>query len=188
MSERKFTYLLTCNHKNNTSNSKENNTLITKFNYAVTKEEKVPVLKKALLRQNSNLEKYPQKNQVCSPKLKDGKSTRELESNNSPSVTRFIQNPSKFWMYVTNACKLQNIFTNFFNRFVFLIIFFSFLFRNCTIVDEPPFNVNFYNYTTIARIFSHFDYIDVYDKYFFKHEALRIDLENRHITLYSKNI
>ena len=69
------------NNKNNTSNSKENNnTLIAialpktdaKLNYAAIKEEKVPVPKKALLRQNTNLAKYPQKNQMRLPKLKDG--------------------------------------------------------------------------------------------------------------------
>ena len=69
------------NNKNNTINSKENNnTLIAialpktdaKLNYAAIKEEKVPVPKKALLRQNTNLAKYPQKNQMRLPKLKDG--------------------------------------------------------------------------------------------------------------------
>ena len=64
-----------------------------KFNYAVIKEERVPVPKKALLRQNTNLEKYPQKNQIRLQELKDGKSTRELEFDNSSCVTCFIQNP-----------------------------------------------------------------------------------------------
>ena len=35
-------------------------------------------------------------------------------------------------------------------------------------------------------IFCRTDYIDFYDKYFFKHETLRKDLENNYITLYSK--
>ena len=120
------------------------------------------------------------------PKLKDGKSIRELESDNSSCATCFLQNPSIFWTYVMNTCKLRYIFTNLFIRFVFFIIFFSFLFRNFTIVDEPSLNMNFYNYSTITRIFSRTDYIDFYGKYFFKYETLRIDLENRHITLHSK--
>ena len=91
------------NNKNNTSNSKENNnTLITivlpntdaKCNYAAIKEEKSPFPKKLLLRQNTNIEKYLQKNQIRLPRLKDGKSTRELESDNSSCVTCFVQNPS----------------------------------------------------------------------------------------------
>ena len=60
------------------------------------------------------------------------------------------------------------------------------LFRHFTVVDEPPLNLNFYSYNTITRIFSRTDYIDFYEKYFFKHKTLRIDLENRHITLHSK--
>ena len=87
-----------------------------------------------------------------------------------------------FWTYVTSTCELRYIFTNFFTGF----LFFSFLFRNFTVVDEPPLKLNFYNYSTVARIFSCTDYIDFYEKYFFKYEALRIDLENRHITLHSK--
>ena len=77
---------------------------------------------------------------------------------------------------------------------MFFIIFFSFLSRHFTSVDEPTLDLNFYNYSTItfynhstiARIFSHTDYIDSYEKYFFKLEALRKDLENIHITLFSK--
>ena len=46
--------------------------------------------------------------------------------------------------------------------------------------------MNYYNYGTITRIFSRTDYIDFYDKYFFKHETLRKDLTNNHITLHSK--
>ena len=96
--------------------------------------------------------------------------------------------------YVTNTCKSRYIFPNFLTRFVFFIIFFSFLFRHFTSVDEPTLDLNFYNYSTItfynystiARIFSHTDYIDSYEKYFFKLEALRKDLENIHITLFSK--
>ena len=38
----------------------------------------------------------------------------------------------------------------------------------------------------LIRIFCRTDYIDFYDKYFFKHETLRKDLENNYITLYSK--
>ena len=91
-----------------------------------------------------------------------------------------------FWTYVTNTCKLRYIFTNFFTRFVFFIIFFSFLFISFTIVDEPPLNLIFCNYSTITRIFRCTDYIDFYEKYFFKHETLRLDLENRHITSHSK--
>ena len=79
------------NNNNNQSNSKKNiikskennNTLSTialrktdpKCNHAAIKEEKPPVPRKALIRQNSNLEKYPQKNQIGLPKLKDRKST-----------------------------------------------------------------------------------------------------------------
>ena len=157
-----------------------------KFDYAAITEEKAPVPKKTLLRQNANIEKYAQKNQKRLPKLKDGKSTRELESDDSSYITCFLQNPSMFWIYVTNTCKLRYIFTNLFTGFVFFIIFFSFLFRHFTIVDEPPLNLNFYNNSTITRIFSYTDYIDFCEKYFFKHETLRIDLENRHITLHSK--
>ena len=87
------------NNKNNTINSKgNNNTLIkiglpktdAKFNYAAIKEEKVPVLKKALLRQNTNLDKYSQKNQIRLHKLEDGKSIRQLESDNSSRVLHKI--------------------------------------------------------------------------------------------------
>ena len=103
-----------------------------------------------------------------------------------------------------NTCKLRYIFTNIFTRFVFFIKSFSFLFRHFTIADEPPFNLNFYNYSTstivdhrpfslnfynystITRTFSRTDYIDFYEKYFFKHQTLRKDLENSHITLHSK--
>ena len=35
-------------------------------------------------------------------------------------------------------------------------------------------------------IFSRTDYIEFYEKYFFKHETFKADLENSHITLYSK--
>ena len=189
-----------------------------KFNYAAIKEEKEPVPKKEVPRDNTNTEKYPQKNQICLPKLKDGKSSRELEPNNSSCVTCFVQNPSILLTYVMNTCKLRYIFTNFFTRFVFRIIFFSFLFRHFTIVDEPPFNLNFYDYSTIVdelpfnlnfynysnivddppfnlnfcncstitRTCSRSDYIDFYEKYFFKCETLRKDLENSHITLHSK--
>ena len=183
------------NNKNNTSNSKENsNMLITialpktdlKFNYAAIKEEETSVPKQALLRQNTNLEKYPQKNQIRLLKFKDWKSSRKLESHNSSCVTSFVQNPPMFWTYVTNNCKLRYIFTDFFTGFVFFIILFSFLFRHFTIVDEPQLNLNFYNYSTITRIFSRTGYIDFYKKYFFKHETLRIDLEKRHITWHSK--
>ena len=154
------------------------------------------VPKKVLLIQNTNIEKYPQKNQIRLPKLKDGKSTRELESDNSSCVTCFVQNPSMFWTYVMNTCKLRYIFTNLFTGFVFFTIFFSFLFRHFTVVDEPPINMkfynkppinlNFYSNSTTTRIFTRSDYIDLYEKYFFKHATLRMDLENRHITLHSK--
>ena len=122
------------------------------------------------------------------------------------------------WTYIMNTCKLRYIFTNIFTRFVFFIKSFSFLFRHFTIVDDPPFNLNFYhysnivddppfnlnfynystivdhrpfsfnfyNYSTITRTFSRTDYIDFYEKYFFKHQTLRKDLENSHITLHSK--
>ena len=66
------------------------------------------------------------------------------------------------------------------------IIFFSFLFRHFTIADDPPFILNFYNYSTITRTFSRTDYIDCYEKHFFKQETLREDLDNSHITLHSK--
>ena len=80
------------NNKKNTANSQEKiNILITivlpkadaKFNHAADKEEKAPVPKKVLLRQNTNIEKYPQKNQIRLPEYRDGKSTREFESDNS---------------------------------------------------------------------------------------------------------
>ena len=47
----------------------------------------MPVPKKVLLRQKTNIEKHQQKNQIWLTKLKDGKSTRELESDNSSCVT-----------------------------------------------------------------------------------------------------
>ena len=201
------------NDKNNSSNSKENNnTLITivlqktdtKFNFAAIKEEKAPVPKKALPRENINTEKYPQMNQIHLAKLKNGKLTRELEPDNSFCVACFVQNPSMLWTYVMNTCKLRYIFTNFFRRFLIFIIFFSFLFRHFTIVDDPPFNLNFYNYSTIVddrpfnlnfynyststRTFSRTYSIDFYEKYIFKHETLWRDLENSHIILHSKKI
>ena len=87
------------------------------------------------------------------PKLKVGKSTRELESDNSSCVTCFVQNPSvlMLWTYVTNTCKSRYIFSNFLQDLCFLSFFFSFLFRHFTIVDEPILNLNFYNYFTIRR-------------------------------------
>ena len=185
------------NDKNNTSNSKENNnTLITivlpktdtKFNYAAIKEEKAPVPKKALPRESINTENDLQKNQIRLPKLKDGKLTRELEPDNSSCVACFVQNPSMLWTYLMNTCKLRYIFTNFFPRFVIFIIFSSFLFRHFTIVDDPSFNLNFYNYSTITTTFSRTYYIDFYEKYIFKHETLLKDLENSHIILHSKKI
>ena len=88
-------------------------------------------------------------------------------------------------LYIINTCNLQYNFTNFYIGLVFFI-FFNFLFRNFTILEEPPLNLNFYNYSTIPRIFSCTDYIEFYEKYFFKHETLRIDLKNRHIKLHSK--
>ena len=142
------------NKKNNASNSKENNnTLITialsktgaKFNYVAVKEEKAPIPKKVLLIQNTNIEKYPQKNQIRLPKRKDGKSLRELESDHSSCVLCFVQNTSMLWTYLTNTCKLRYIFPNFFTGFVFFIIFFSLLFRHFTIVEEPTLNLNFYD-------------------------------------------
>ena len=106
------------NDKNNNSNSKEkNNTLITivlpktdaSFNHVPVKEEKAPVPKKVLLRQNTNIEKHPQKNQIHLPKLKGGRSTRELKPDNSSCVTCFVQNLSMLWSYVTNTFKLPVI-------------------------------------------------------------------------------
>ena len=113
------------NHNNNknTSNSKKNsNTWITlvlpktdaNFNYVAVKEEKTPVPKKVLLSQNTNIEKHVQKDQIRLPKLKNGKSTREY------------------------------IFQNVFTEFMFFIMFFGFLFRHFTVVDEPTLNFNFY--------------------------------------------
>ena len=160
------------NNKNNTTYSKKNsNALITialpktdaNFNYAAVKEEKTPVPKKVLLRQNTNIEKHPQKNQIRLLKLRDVKSTRELESCNSSCVTCFVQ---------TNTCKSRYIFPNFFTGFVFFIIFFSFLFRYFTVVDEPTLNLKFYKHSTITRIFSRAGYIEFYEKYFFKYETL----------------
>ena len=123
------------------------------------------------------------------PKPKDGKSTSELEPDNSSCIICFVQNPSMLWTYVMNTCKLRYIFTNVFTTFVLFIIFISFLFRHftivdeapfnlnfydyCTIVDDTPFNLNFYSYSTFARTFSRTDYIDCYEKYFLKHETLR---------------
>ena len=122
------------NDKNNNSNSKEkNNMLITivlpktdaNFNHVAVKEEKPPVPRKVLLRvniyienpnienQNTNIENHPQNNQIHLTKLKDGKSTRELKSDNSSCVTCFVQNLSMLWTYVTNTCKSRHIFPNF---------------------------------------------------------------------------
>ena len=83
-----------------------------------------------------------------------------------------------------NTCKLRFIFTNFFTKFAFFIIFFSFLFRHFSIADKPPFNLNFYNYSTIVhdpqfnlnfyisstitRTFRSTDYIDFMRKKFFQ--------------------
>ena len=139
-----------------------------------------------LLRQNTNIEKYPQKNQIRLSKLKDGNSTMELNSDSSSYVICFVQNPSILWTYVTNTCNSRYIFPNFFTGFVIFIMFFSFLFRHFTIADEPTLNLNFYNYSAITRIFSGTDYIDFYEKYIFKRETLRKDLENSHVTLHSK--
>ena len=49
-----------------------------KFNYVAVKKEKAAVPKKVLLRQNTNIEKHTQKNQIRLPKLKDRKSTMKL--------------------------------------------------------------------------------------------------------------
>ena len=184
------------NDKNNNSNSKEkNNTLITialpktdaNFNHVAVREEKAPVSKKVLLRQNTNIEKHPQKNQIHLPKLKDGKSTRELKSDNSSCVTCFVQNLSILWTYVTNTCKSRHIFPNFFTGLCFYL-FSSSLFRHFTIVDEPTLNLNFYSYSTITGIFSRTDHIGFHEKYFLKYGTRRKDLENSHITLHSKKI
>ena len=110
---------------------KKNNTLITialpkteaNFNHVAVKEEKALVPKKVLLRHNTNIEKYPQKNQIHFPKLKDGKSTRELKSDNSSCVTCFVQNLSMLWTDVTNTCKSRYIFPNFFTGIVFFNYF-----------------------------------------------------------------
>ena len=64
------------------------------FIYVAVKEEKASLPKKVLLRQNTNIEKHPQTDQILLPKLKDGKSASELESGNSSCVTCFIQNLS----------------------------------------------------------------------------------------------
>ena len=137
-----------------------------------------------LLTQNTNIEKYPQKNQIRLSKLKDGNSTMELNSDSSSYVTCFVQNPSILWTYVTNICNSRYIFANFFTGFVFFIMFFSFLFRHFTIADEPTLNLNFSIYSAITRIFSGTDYNDFYEKYIFKRETLRKDLENSHVTLH----
>ena len=63
-------------------------------------------------------------------------------------------------------------------------MFFSFLFRHFTIADEPTLNLNFSIYSAITRIFSGTDYNDFYEKYIFKRETLRKDLENNHVTLH----
>ena len=83
--------------------------------------------------------------------------------------------------YLSVATYLYKLFP----EFVFFIIFFSFLFKNFTIGDEPLPNFNF-DYNTINRNFNRTYYIDIYEKYFFKHETLRINLQNRQITLHSK--
>ena len=85
------------NNKNNTSNSKKNNKLITivilktnaNFNYVTVEEENGPVSKKVMLKQNANTEKGPSRKQIHLPKLKDGKITRELASDNSAYITCF---------------------------------------------------------------------------------------------------
>ena len=116
------------NNKNNTSNSKENNnTLITialpntdaNFNYVAVKEEKALVPKKVLLRQNTNIGKHPQKNQIRLLKHKDGKSTRISEDDNSSCVTCFVQNSLMLWTYVTSNCKSRYIFPNFHRIYAF---------------------------------------------------------------------
>ena len=117
--------------KNNSSSKEKNNTLITivlpttdeNFNHVAAKEEKVPVPRKVLLRQNTDIEKHPQKNQIHLPKLKDGKSTSELKSDNSSCVTCFVQNLSMLWTSVTNTCKSRFIFPNVFTVFAFFIYF-----------------------------------------------------------------
>ena len=108
----------------------------------------------------------------------------ELNSDSSSYVTCFVQNPTILWTYVTNTCNSRYIFANFFTGFVFFIMFFSFLFRHFTIADEPTLNLNFSIYSAITRIFSGTDYNDFYEKYIFKRETLRKDLENNHVTLH----
>ena len=90
-----------------------------------SKKKKRQFLKK-VTRQNTNIEKYPQKNQMRSPGLKDGESKKELEPDNSSCVTCFVQNPSMLQTYVTNTCKLGHNFGNSFTGFVFLTMLFSF--------------------------------------------------------------
>ena len=74
----------------------------------------------------------------------------------------------------------------FFTKFAFLVIVFSLLFKHFTVANEPKFNLNFYKYSTITRIFRRTNYIEFYEKYFFKHKAIENDLEKSHITLHSK--
>ena len=57
------------------------------------------------------------------------------------------------------------------------------LFLFCRLTDPIFFLLSWFR---LIRIFCRTDYIDFYDKYFFKHETLRKDLENNYITLYSK--
>ena len=77
-------------------------------------------------------------------------------------------------------------FKLFFTKFAFLVIVFSLLFKHFTVANEPKLNLNFHKHSTITRIFSRTNYIEFYEKYFFKHEAIGNDLEKSHITLHSK--
>ena len=76
-------------------------------------------------------------------------------------------------------------YSKFFYQICAFYLFLSSLFRHFTIVNKPTFNLNFYNYGTISKIFIT-DHIGFYDKYFFKHKTLSRDLEGSHSTLNSR--
>ena len=62
------------------------------FNYVTIEEEKAPVPKKVLIDKTLILKEIHRKKQIRLPKLKDGKTTRELETGNSAYVTCSVQN------------------------------------------------------------------------------------------------
>ena len=124
------------------------------FNYVAVKEEKAPAPKKVQVRQNTNMEKHPQENQIRLPKLKDGKSTRELESGNSFCFT-FINIVDLCNKYLPVSCGI--CFETFYWIYVF-VIFFSFLFRHFTEFDETILKLSFYKHSIFLGFLAHWLY------------------------------